>query len=48
MLDKNQFSRIKMHEIMQNPWVFPERVIKINEDDNQSMGEDLENSSFLI
>ncbi len=25
MLDKNKNSRIKMHEIMSNPWLFPEK-----------------------
>ena len=26
MLDKNPTTRIKMHQIMQNSWLFPERV----------------------
>jgi serine/threonine protein kinase len=32
MLDKNRHTRIKMHEIMQDSWLFPGRVQNLSPD----------------
>ncbi len=45
MLDKNPNSRIKMHEIMQNKWLFPQRAIF--QDSSLISKNDLNNEDLL-